>query len=65
MLQLLTDGEFLDKRSEVLRGRFVTYNQPLDSFATVDMELTRGSNGAFRGQVLPFYSPSKVSVCSM
>ena len=65
MLQLLTDGEFLDKHSEVLRGRFVTCNQPLDSFATIEMELTRGGNGIFQGQVLAFYSPKRVFVCSV
>ena len=52
LLQLLRDGEFLDERSEVLRGRFVTYNHPLDSFATVEMEFTKGSNGAYHAQVL-------------
>lgn len=50
MLQLLRDGRFLDARSKVSRGHFVTYNEPLDTFATVEMALSRGSNGAFHGK---------------
>lgn len=53
MLQLLKDGRFLDESSDMLRGRFVTYNEPLQSFATVELEFSRGSDGAFSGKVQP------------
>lgn len=53
MLQLLRDGRYLDDRSKVLRGRFITYNEPLESFATVELQLIRSENGHFAGKV-PF-----------
>jgi hypothetical protein len=54
MLTMLKDASFLDDYSNVLRGRFITYNHPSEAFATVTLELVRGTDGAFHGQVRHF-----------
>jgi hypothetical protein len=52
MLQFLSDAAFLDDSSDVLRGLFITYNHPHETFCTVELLLVKGRNGAFKGQVL-------------
>jgi hypothetical protein len=54
MLQLMRDAAFLDDRSDLLRGLFITYNHPRETFCTVELQLVQGRNGAFHGQVLLF-----------
>jgi hypothetical protein len=55
MLQLMRDAAFLDDRSDLLRGLFITYNHPSETFCTIEFQLVQGRNGAFHGQVLLFY----------
>jgi hypothetical protein len=52
MLQLMRDAAFLDDRSDVLRGLFITFNHPHEIFCTVELQVVKGRNGAFKGQVL-------------
>jgi hypothetical protein len=52
MLKLLRDAAFLDDRSDVLRGNFITYNHPRQTFCTVELQLVQGRAGTFNGQVL-------------
>jgi hypothetical protein len=52
MLKLLRDAAFLDDRSDVLRGLFITYNHPRQTFCTVELQLVQGRAGGFHGQVL-------------
>jgi hypothetical protein len=54
MLQFMKDAMFLDDRSRALRGIFVTYNHPRETFCTVELQLSQGRNGAFHGRVLLF-----------
>jgi hypothetical protein len=54
MLTLLKDAAFLDDRSDVLRGRLITYNHPSEAFASIELKLVQGSEGAFHGQVHRF-----------
>ena len=65
MLQLLQEGRFLDDSSNVLQGRFVTYNADLESFATAELELTRGSSGAFVGKVTEAFRLSELCSSNM
>ena len=51
MLLMLQDGDFLDSFSDVVQGRFILYNHPLETFATVEMQLSRGPEGAYHGNV--------------
>lgn len=64
MLHLLRDGDFLDELSSTLQGRFIVYNHPLETFATVELVLTRGNEGVFRGQVW-FWKPSQCLCAEM
>lgn len=51
ILKMLREARFLDARSEVVQSRFLTYNDALETLATVELQLHRGSNGAFHSQV--------------
>jgi hypothetical protein len=62
MLQLLSDAAFLDDRGDVLRGLFITYNHPRETFCTVELQLAQGRNGAFNGQVLLFFYCSSLLI---
>jgi hypothetical protein len=52
MLQLTRDAAFLDDRTDVLRGLFITYNHPRETFCTVELQVVQGRNGAFNCRVL-------------
>jgi hypothetical protein len=54
----MRDAAFLDDRSDVLRGLFITFNHPRKTFCTVELQLAQGRNGAFNGQVLLFFCRS-------
>jgi hypothetical protein len=54
MLQFMKDAVFLDDCSRALRGIFITYNHPRETFCTVELQVSKGRNGAFHGRVLPF-----------
>jgi hypothetical protein len=52
MLQLMRDAAFLDDRSDVLRGLFITYNHPSQTLCTVELQLVQRGSGEFDGQAL-------------
>jgi hypothetical protein len=52
MLKFLRDAAFLDDRSDMLQGFFITYNHPRQTFCTVELQLVQGRAGAFQGKVL-------------
>jgi hypothetical protein len=52
MLELMRDAAFLDDHSDTLRGLFITYNHPRQTFCTVELQLVQGRAGAFHGQVM-------------
>ena len=52
-MMVLKDATFLDSRTDVVRGRFITYNRPLETFATTRFEIKQGLHGRFHAEVCP------------
>ena len=51
LMLLLKDAQFLDARTDVVRGRFITYNHPLETFPTTQLQIRQEQHGTFHVQV--------------
>ena len=53
LMLLLKDAKFFDSRTDVVSGRFITYNHPLETFATTRFSIKQSYHGRFNAQVPP------------